>query len=56
MKGYATTEKEGYDYDPDCPACLRHLPHTADAHQEALRRNYVESLPDCQDHDDDSMW
>jgi hypothetical protein len=36
-------------YSPDCPACLRHLPHSLEEHEAALRRNYEASLPDYPD-------
>jgi len=33
-------------YSPDCPACLRHRPHTDTEHEAALARVFSNSLPD----------
>lgn len=40
------SQRDNFEYDPDCPACLRHLPHTRQEHEEALMRNWEASLPD----------
>ena len=39
-------EASDFDYDPDCPACLRHLRHSNSEHESALRRNYEASRPE----------
>jgi hypothetical protein len=51
-----TENEDGFEYDPDCPACLRHLPHTAEERQAALRRNYAASLPDYPDDVEDTCY
>lgn len=38
------------EYDPDCPACLRNLPHMLDEHEAFLRRNYEASQGEYSDH------
>ena len=43
--GVQTEEDDDSDfYDPDCPACLRHRPHSRREHEAALRRNYLSSI------------
>lgn len=37
--------EETPDYDPDCPACLRHRRHSEAEHMAALRRVYEASRP-----------
>lgn len=48
--------EDAFEYDPDCPACLRHQPHTADEHEGALHRNRLASLPNYPDYPEDTLY
>lgn len=35
-----------FEYDADCPICLRDLPHSIEQHESALTRNFEASIGD----------
>ncbi len=39
-------DEDDPEYNPDCPACLRNLPHTQAQHEQHLARAYAASKGD----------
>lgn len=43
----AQSDPETFEYDPNCPACLRDRHHTREEHEQALARVAQASAPDA---------